>query len=365
MSSASWRLPPCMSMLVTIAAVASFVPSCGGLIDDVHRNDGGSSPAPDPGAPAPPSGADAEPPETPIPAPPNHPVRRCSFVEGGWLMSGPGTGAPAVDLVVHVENGKTVLYVTAGSVGPVRYRVVSEDPCVLENGTGSAPPTAAGTLATVAVGDDGWVWSSQSNTLRRASPLPTMKCAIGPGYVEDDSVAYFVGPLLLDNGGKSGWGLEGPPGRLGRLTLGADACSVEMAVPPWGELPVGSKTPRDAQGRFHLRDTPMSGAMGIFTDTGTLVRTYSGKGVATDPAPFDATACAGGVCILGSDASGQSVLYLDDDGNPRAPAVPLIKGLRVGRVGAARSGAVFIVGASDPVVEASNEVVIQIAPPPP
>jgi hypothetical protein len=258
-----------------------------------------------------------------------------------------------------------VVYVMAGGVGPVRYRVVSESPCVLENSSGSAPPSAGGTLATVAIGDDGRVWRSSSNTLRRTSPAPSLKCAIGPGYVEDDSVAYFVGPLLLDPGGKSGWGLEGPPGRLGRLTLGEDACSVELAVPPWGDLPVRYDTPRDGQGRFHLRNTPTSGAMGIFTRTGTLVKTYSGKGVASDPAPFDASACSGGVCILGSDASGQSVLYLDDDGNPRAPSRPLIKGLRVSRIGAASSGPIFIAGATDPVVEATNEVVIEIAPPPP
>lgn len=279
-------------------------------------------------------------------------------------MSGSGNGTPALDLVVHLEEGETVLYVTAGGVGPVRYRVVSESPCVLENGTGSPPRTAGGTLATVAVGDDGRVWSSMSNTLGRITPAPRLKCTIGPGYIEDDSVAYYVGPLLLDVGGKGGWGLEGPPGRLGRLTLGTDACSVALAVPPWGDLPVRFDTPRDAQGRFHLRDTT-SGEMGIFTSTGTLVKTYSGKGVASDPAPFDASACSGGVCVLGSDASGQSVLYLDDDGNPRAPSVPLIEGLRVSRIGAAASGAVFIGGASNPALEPSHEVVIQVAPSPP
>lgn len=353
-------------MLATIAAIACCTASCGGLVDDLHRNDDVPSSAGDPETPPMPRDADAAVPVTkPTPAPPNHPVQRCTFKEGPWLLSGPGTGVPEVDLVVHIENGESVLYLTVGSDGPVRYRVVSESPCVLENGSGSAPRTAGGTLATVAVGDDGRVWRSLSNTLRSISPLPSLRCVVGPGYVEDDSVAYYVGPLLLDKGGKGGWGLEGPPGRLSRLTLGTDACSVELAASPWGDLPVRSKTPRDAQGRFHLRDWPMSGAMGIFTSTGTLVKTYSGKSVATDPAPLDANTCSGGICILGSDASGASVVYLDDDGNPRAPSIPLFKGLRVGRIAAASSGAVFIAGASDPVVEATNEVVIQIAPPPP
>jgi hypothetical protein len=243
--------------------------------------------------------------------------------------------------------------------------MVSASPCVLENGTGSSPPTAGGATANVAVAEDGSVWRAVGTSLRRISPLPSLKCAIGPGYVdEDDFPIYDVGPLFLDEGGKSGWGLDGPPGMLGRLTLGVDACSVELAVPPWGNLPVGPNTARDAQGRFHILDK-LAGGLGIFTSTGTLVKKYSGKGSATDPAPFAVTACSGGLCILGADATGQSLLYLDDDGNPRAPALPLIKGLRLSHIAAARSGPVFIAGASDPVVEATNEVVIQLAPPPP
>lgn len=188
---------------------------------------------------------------------------------------------------------------------------------------------------------------------------------MGPGYTDADSVLYYVGGLFLDADGKGGWGLEGPPGRLGRITLGTDACSVDLMASPWGDLQVRPNTPRDAQGRLHVLDAPAAGAVGIFTSTGTLVKTYSGKSAPSDPAPLDVASCGDGVCVLGSDATGQALVYLDDEGKPRASALPLIKGLRVNRIAAARSGPVFVAGDTDPAIEALHELVIQIAPPPP
>jgi hypothetical protein len=348
-------------MLMTLAIMTS----CGGRVERSRATDLPSPRPPSSGdsTPVVNGGADpGAPPAKPDPAPPS-PVLRCSFKEGSWLInaSGIGPGDPRVEIDVRTEpTGEVVLYLLAR-----KYHLASENPCVLESEDGVVPGGYASPLGSLALGDDGRVWRSASNTLRRSSPLPSLKCTIGSGYIDDDVASYDVGPLFLDLGGKTGWGLDGPPGMLGRLTLGSDACSVELTKSPWGDLPVRPNTPRDASGRLHVLNAPTPGGIGIFTSTGTLVKAYAGKASASDPAPFDVTRCAGGVCVLGSDASGTSLLYLDDDGNPRAPALPLIKGLRVSHIAAAASGHVFIGGATDASLEPQYEVVIQMAPPPP
>lgn len=355
-------------MLATALAIVPFAASCGGRVELAHDNDRAPSPTPSGGGITPGAGAEPGPPPTPPdPAPPN-PVLRCSFKQGSWLINGSDSaaGVEGVDIAVRTESGQLALYVLTNG-GARKFHLASESPCVLESTDGLPLPTSGyrPPNGSVALGVDGSVWYSLANGLRRAS-LPHLRCAIGPGYVDaEGSALYFVGPLFLDEGGKTGWGLEGPPGMLGRLTLGSDACSVELTRSPWGDLPVRSNTPRDASSRLHVLNAPVAGGIGIFTSSGTLVKAYSGKGSATDPAPFDVTRCAGGVCVLGSDASGTSILYVDDDGNPRAPALPLIKGLRVSRIAAADSGHVFVAGASDPSLEPTHEIVIQIAPPPP
>jgi hypothetical protein len=97
------------------------------------------------------------------------------------------------------------------------------------------------------------------------------------------------------------------------------------------------------------------------------VKSYSGKSAPTDPAPLDATRCSGGICVLTApDSTGQpSIVYLDENGNPRAPAVALYRDLGANSVAATREGAVFVAGATDPAREPLHEVVIQLAPPPP
>jgi hypothetical protein len=351
---------------VHVALAAALLASCGGLIDAPGAADDGRG-APSDSAPGTSldagAGADTghRPPD---PKPPN-PVERCTFEEGPWLLE--GSGRAEVKLSVRLLGGHTVLFVDAGGA-LARYHVASESPCVLESEIpdAGANHTSFGGYTETAVDDVGTIWSSHANGLRRIYPLPQLKCTVGRGYLDADGFPiYYVGSLFLDADGKGGWGLEGPPGRLGRLTLGPDACSVDLADSPWGDLPVRSDTPRDAQGRLHVLDAPAAGAIGIFTSTGTLVKTYSGKSAPTDPPPVDATSCAGGICVLDSDDSGQSLVYLDDEGAPRAKAVPLIKGLYVSRIAAARSGPVFGAGDSDPALEPLHQVVIQIAPPPP
>jgi hypothetical protein len=289
-------------------------------------------------------------------------------VGGPWLINTSGQGAQneGVEIAVRTEaSGQLALYVLTATAAHA-FHLTSENPCVLESTSGSVPNGYDAPGGNLALADDASVWRSASNTLRRTSPLPNLKCTVGPGYLDDEGFPlYFVGPLFLDEGGKTGWGLDGPPGMLGRVTLGADACSVELTKSPWGDVPVRANTPRDASSRLHVLNAPAVGGIGIFTSSGTLVKAYSGKGSATDPAPFDVTRCGGGMCVLGSDASGTSILYLDDDGNPRAPALPLIKGLHVSHVAAAASGHVFIGGATDTSLEPIHAVVIQLAPPPP
>ncbi|MDB5219644.1 MAG: hypothetical protein JWO86_7571 [Myxococcaceae bacterium] len=345
--------------VATALFVAAAVAGCGGLVQSSSNGTVDGAPPGVDGVPpnAEPGRPGAGQPSVPVPKPPN-PVQRCSFKEGPWLIDGNGV---FVKLMVRMQSAQPILYVSVnGRLG--RYTVASADPCVLERDPGFEPSFARATLTDVAVDDDGTVWASATDQLQRAFPLPVLKCTIGPGYIDN-----FVGNLLLDDDGKGGWGLEGPEGKLGRLTLGANACSVDLADPPWGPLPVRSTTPRDTQGRLHVVDAPAPGSIGIYTGTGTLVKSYSGKSVPTDPAPLDATRCSGGVCVVTSpDSAGQqSIVYLDEDGNPRAPAVPLFNGLRASTIGAARSGAVFVAGDSDPAREAIHQVVIQMAPAPP
>lgn len=59
------------------------------------------------------------------------------------------------------------------------------------------------------------------------------------------------------------------------------------------------------------------------------------------------------------------MVYVDDDGKPRAPAVPLIDGLRVSGIAAGATGDVFVVGETEPPLESTHEVVVQRVPPPP
>jgi hypothetical protein len=342
-----------------VVAIAAAVAGCGGLvqsssdapIDDAPPGVDGEPPNAEPGHPGPGQ------PSVPVPKPPN-PVQRCSFKEGPWLID--ANGGPT-ELAVRVQNAQMFVYVGVRRRLD-RYTLAGTSPCVLERDPSFVPSFARGDLYDVAIDDVGNVWASSTDQLQRAFPLPVLKCTLGPGYADD-----YVGDILLDADGNGGWGLEGPDGKLSRLTLGASSCSVELADSPWGALQVRPDTPRDSGGRLHVVDAPAPGAIGIFTATGTLVKTYTGKSAPTDPAPGGAALCTGGVCVFTvPDASGtQSIVYLDEDGNPRAPAVPLFNGLRANLIASAGSGAVFVAGDSDPAREAFHQVVIQMAPAPP
>ena len=347
-------------------AIAAAVSGCGGLVaGSSNAADDGGTPDVDGGPPnAAPSPAEAGQPSVPVPKPPN-PLQRCTFNEGPWLID--SNGAPA-ELVVRMQNAQLLLYVRLDRRID-RYTVASADPCVLERDPDFSPSFARAGVSQFAVDDHGNLWSSSEDKLQRAFPLPVLNCTTGAGYRDANGDLYYVGGVFLDDDGKGGWGLDGPRAarQLRRLTLGPDACSVDLADSPWGSLPVRPNTPRDGQGRLHVLDAPVAGAIGIFTSTGTLVKSYSGKSVPTDPAPLDVTRCSGGVCVVSApDPAGQqSIVYLDENGNPRGPAVRLFKGLRANSIAAARSGAVFVAGDSDPSIEAYHQVVIQMAPAPP
>ncbi len=345
-------------------AITTAISGCGGLVQS-------SSTAPDDSAPpvvaSPPStGAPAQPgpaqTSAPVPKPPN-PVERCTFSEGPWLID--DSTSPPPEILVRWVKSQPLLYVKKGRRFD-RYTVASGTACVLQRDGDFAPSLPAGD-SQVAVDDAGNIWSSSTDQLQRAFPLPVLKCTTGPGYRDGTDALFYVGSLLLDDDGTGGWGLEGPAGRLGRLTLGPDACSVDLTDSPWGSLAVRASTPRDTQGRLHVVDAPAPGAIGIYTGDGTFVTSYSGKSAPTDPAPRAATRCSGGICVLTApDSAGHpSIVYLDENGNPRGPAVALYRGLGATTVAATREGAVFVAGDTDPTLEPLHEVVIQLAPAPP
>lgn len=345
-------------MLLVLASCGGLVaseagPAVGGEADPVTDAGGG------------PSATDASAdggalPSVPAPLPPAAVTLRCAFSDGPFVIS---QAVPAIELFVRLENAQVLLYVSNGEQLR-RYRLTSEDPCILQRDLtfGSMGATTARTG--VAIDDSTHVWISTGARVSRVFPQPTRRCTMDPGYLDDEDFPIFdAGPLYLDEGGKTGWALGGPPGKLGRFISGTDACSVTLVESPF-PFSLRSNTPRDEQGRLHVVDGPAPNTIGIYTATGTFLSSYFAKKSPSDPVATDVTRCAGGVCVLASSATGYELTYATEEGAPRA-VLPAIKGLVPRRIAADRIGPVFLAGPSDTKLEPEYQVVIQLAPAPP
>lgn len=282
-------------------AVLAILASCGGILEPLDpapvadgQDAAGSRPSMDAGDM--PTDARAD---VPTAKPPN-PVLRCTFKEGPWLIDGP-TQPTVARAEVSVQNikGERAILIGFGRLG--MFRLASASPCVLESLSGFGPWTTPGSTPGTthyAAASDGTIWRSTATTLRRESSAPTLGCTVGRGYRDEDGkVLYYLGALFLDEDGRGGWGLDGPPGLLGRLTLGTDACSVELTASPWGDLPVRANTPRDALGRLHVVDGPAKGVVGVYTATGALVSSYTTRRAAPPTARLRTRRGAAGASV--------------------------------------------------------------------
>jgi len=156
-------------------------------------------------------------------------------------------------------------------------------------------------------------------------------------YVDADGLpAYTSGPLYLDEGGMTGWVLSGPPGRLGRFTAGPDACSVALVDSPFA-FTLRGDTPRDADGRLHVVDSPAPGLIGIYTSAGAFVASYFGQITPKRSEGARRHAVRWWRLCPGSSSAGYSVTYANRDGAANA-LLPAIKGLAPTRIAAGEHG---------------------------